>query len=84
MKWMLNCHEATRLASDRLDGPLAPAQRWPLALHLMLCPPCRRFDRDLRRLHACVRNAGGQRVFLALPPQRKAAILERLEQEMHP
>ena len=81
MKFMLSCQEATRLSSDRLDASLTPAQRWPLALHLFICRHCRRFDRDLRRLHQCVRNADGGHVFLSLPPQRKAAILQRLEQE---
>ena len=84
MKFMLSCLEATRLASDRLDEPLSPAQRWPMALHLLICRHCRHFDRDLRRLHQCVRNADGSHVFLTLPPQRKAAILQQLEQEVSP
>ena len=84
MKFMLSCREATRLSSDRLDTPLSPLQRWPLALHLALCRHCRRFDHDLRRLHSCVRNAEGGQVFLTLPSRHKAAILERLEREVHP
>jgi len=47
---MLNCHEASQLASDQLDERLPVAKRLSLALHLLLCRHCRRFARQIKRL----------------------------------
>lgn len=48
---MLNCHEASQLASNQLDERLPLTKRLSLALHLMLCRHCRRFARQIERLH---------------------------------
>lgn len=50
---MLNCWNATRLASDSLDRKLSAVEKLRLGSHLAMCPACRRFSRqavDLRRL----------------------------------
>ena len=43
---MLNCREATRLLSDRLDRPLSRRQRLSLLLHTLLCSACRNFGKQ--------------------------------------
>ena len=48
---MLNCRHATRWISDALDRPLSWLQRLGLGIHLLGCPPCRRFRRAIRWLH---------------------------------
>ena len=80
MKWMLNCLQATRLASEALDRPLTRAEHWSLRLHLWMCPACRRFARQTRQLHQCVRTVAEARVFVYLPAARKTAIKQRLRQ----
>ena len=45
-----NCREASRAQSEALDGPLPPAKRLGLALHLLICRWCRRYGRQLRFL----------------------------------
>lgn len=47
---MLNCQQASKLASDRLDTTLPAGQRLALAMHLALCRYCRRFASQLVRL----------------------------------
>jgi predicted anti-sigma-YlaC factor YlaD len=43
---MLNCREATRLLSDRLDQPLSRRQRLALMLHTLMCNACRNFGKQ--------------------------------------
>lgn len=47
---MLNCQEASRLASSRMDAPLTLTSRIALSMHLMMCRHCRRFARQIERL----------------------------------
>lgn len=53
---MLNCSEATRLLSDRLEQPLSRGQRLSLMLHVMMCSACRNFGRQAEFL----RRAAGR------------------------
>lgn len=53
---MLNCHQATQLASQRLDEPLPPGRRLALTLHLVMCVYCRRFARQIGRLRLLAGN----------------------------
>lgn len=48
---MLNCKEATRLASDRFERRLTLSERINFLVHLMMCPFCRRFARQIGWLH---------------------------------
>jgi len=43
---MLNCREATRLLSDRLEQPLSRRQRIALAIHTLICKACRNFGKQ--------------------------------------
>jgi hypothetical protein len=46
----LRCREATALLSASQDGELGRLDRWALRLHLLICAPCRRYRRQLRKL----------------------------------
>ncbi len=46
-----NCRETTRLASESLEHPLSLRQRMQVAMHLMMCGPCRRARRIMQFLH---------------------------------
>ncbi len=56
----MTCRDMARLASEELDGPLAPLAWLRLRLHLLLCTPCAHFRRQLRLLRdAALRYAAG-------------------------
>jgi hypothetical protein len=46
----LRCREATALISAAHDGKLRWRYRCALFLHLLICGPCRRYRRQLRKL----------------------------------
>lgn len=48
---MLNCKETTRLASDRFERRLTLWERVNFLMHLMMCPFCRLFARQIGWLH---------------------------------
>jgi hypothetical protein len=72
---MLSCRHMTQLISKALDGPLSWLQRLALGIHLLGCPPCRRFRRAVQWLHAalpaapceaCLTSAARDRIRRAL------------------
>ncbi len=52
---MIRCRRATRLLSERLDGPLPTGQRLLLAAHLMMCDRCRTADRQMDFLRTAIK-----------------------------
>lgn len=51
----MNCRQATRFISDAMESPLNDATRLRLRLHILICPACRHFARqvdDLRQITA--------------------------------
>lgn len=52
----LACDSASELASSQLDGPLDLVDRLALGGHLIICPPCRRFRRQIRFLRLACRR----------------------------
>lgn len=52
----MRCTKATRLASDSLERQLRPGETLGLELHLMICPGCRNFRRQMRALRGFARN----------------------------
>jgi predicted anti-sigma-YlaC factor YlaD len=54
----LRCNTATELISQQLDGPLSLVDRAALGGHLLACPPCRRFRRQIHFLQAACRRRG--------------------------
>ncbi len=48
---MLNCKEATRLMSEKLDHRLTLGRRIHLRLHVMMCGACLAYKRQVEALH---------------------------------
>ena len=53
---MLNCHEATKLLSDRMERALTRRQRLALTLHVMLCNACRNCGKQMEFLRRAGRR----------------------------
>ena len=47
---MLNCYDATRLMSEKLDRPLGRLEKLNLRLHLFICKSCGHFDDHMQHL----------------------------------
>ena len=54
----ISCSRAHRLLSERLDGPIRPADSWRLRLHLVICEMCSRFERQIELMRTAVRRIG--------------------------
>jgi hypothetical protein len=39
-RWMLNCRDYAKLASEGLDRPLSWWDRISMTMHRLMCPPC--------------------------------------------
>ncbi|RME65895.1 MAG: zf-HC2 domain-containing protein [Alphaproteobacteria bacterium] len=52
---MLNCEQATRLLSERMDRELARHERLALRLHLLICTGCRHCGRQFTNLRLTAR-----------------------------
>ena len=57
---LLNCKEATHLASERLDRRLGFGERLLLRLHLMVCDGCSRVARQFAFMRKAVRQLGSE------------------------
>ncbi|AXP01965.1 anti-sigma factor [Pseudomonas fluorescens] len=53
---MLTCKEQVARSSDYLDGQLSFRERLMVRHHLMCCPNCRRFIRQMRLMQATLRK----------------------------
>jgi hypothetical protein len=74
---MLSCRNMTGLISQALDRPLSVLQRLMLGIHLLGCPPCRRFRRAIRWLHASLPTAPSD---ASLSPQARDRIRRAVEE----
>ncbi len=63
----LHCREASALTSQALDAPLALPERLALRGHLLVCGPCRRFQKHLLILRDLLRTEGR-----SMPPAKTA------------
>lgn len=57
-KIMLNCKQASELASRVMDAELTLGQRMSLKFHLMMCRGCTNFSRQLQFLRTAARRYG--------------------------
>jgi hypothetical protein len=73
---MLSCRRATRLISEGLDRPLSWLECLGLGVHLLGCPPCRRFRRSARWLHRALASPPAD---ARLPADAAARIRRALE-----
>ncbi|CAI8743160.1 zf-HC2 domain-containing protein [Pseudomonas brassicacearum] len=53
---MLTCKEQVARSSDYLDGQLSFRERLMVRHHLMFCPNCRSFIRQMRLMQATLRK----------------------------
>jgi anti-sigma factor RsiW len=53
---MLTCKEQVARSSDYLDGQLSFREKWMVRHHLMFCPNCRRFMRQMRLMQATLKS----------------------------
>ena len=53
---MLNCKEASLLASKQMDSKLTWRELIALRLHVSLCDLCSRYLNDLKKLHLIMRK----------------------------
>lgn len=49
---MINCKEASRLASQQLERPLSIWERVQLKVHVAYCTGCRRMEKQFRFLRS--------------------------------
>lgn len=59
---MLTCKEQVARSSDYLDGQLSFRERLMVRHHLMFCPNCRRFIRQMRVMQATLRALPEEKV----------------------
>jgi hypothetical protein len=58
-RWMINCEEHSRLASQDLDRPLLFWDRFSVRVHRWICPPCRQYKKQLNAIRSACRDRGG-------------------------
>ena len=72
---MLTCKEQVARSSDYLDGQLSFRERLMVRHHLMFCPNCRRFIRQMRLMQATLK------IMPEAPVKDADALAERLAAE---
>ncbi len=81
---MLTCKEASFLISKKLDGDLSRRERIGLWLHLGMCRLCRRYARDVKKIHEMMLQAGKQgQVFLPESVKLSQQSRERIAQVLN-
>ena len=53
---IISCKDASRLVSQREEGPLSAWQRLVLRLHLSVCAACSRFEKQIAFLRNAMRQ----------------------------
>ncbi|MCH8822031.1 MAG: zf-HC2 domain-containing protein [Planctomycetes bacterium] len=53
----LRCHESSRILSEASDGELSFIDKLALRGHLLVCGPCRKYQKQLRKLRSLIENA---------------------------
>ncbi|MBV4484103.1 zf-HC2 domain-containing protein [Pseudomonas sp. SWRI153] len=72
---MLTCKEQVARSSDYLDGQLSFRETLMVRHHLLFCPSCRRFMRQMRLMQATLKAMPEQ------PEENIDALAERLADE---
>jgi hypothetical protein len=83
----LTCRDFTRLASARLDRPLAGGERRRYFLHRLMCDVCRRQEKRLLQLNHLAGEAirrTGDDTHVKLPDAARDRIRDRVAQELGP
>ncbi len=56
---MLKCKDATKLISQAQDRPLELKERMGLKFHLLICPACVNYNKQLAFIRKACRHLGG-------------------------
>lgn len=72
---MLTCKQQVAVSSDYLDGQLSFRQRLLVRHHLLFCPNCRRFIRQMRLLRGTLQKLPEP------PPEDLEQAVERMMRE---
>lgn len=75
---MMNCREAARLVSERLEHPLGRRREWALRFHLVICMACRHYDSQIRWLRARLRGEARAEPVTPLGESARQRIVTRL------
>ncbi|HJZ56020.1 MAG TPA: hypothetical protein VKE74_13720 [Gemmataceae bacterium] len=78
----MTCRQAAEVISRSVDTSPSVAERAGLGVHSLLCGPCRRFRRQLLRLHVACGQAVGEDVATVegeLSAEARARILAALD-----
>ncbi len=75
---MIDCSEATRLTAATPERPLSLGERIGLALHRLLCPPCRFYRRQLEAMRRAARDLEAGAPDAGLGDDARARIREKL------
>lgn len=54
-RWMLNCKEFSQLVSEGFDRPLSMWDRASIAMHRLMCPPCKVIKKQIDMLRKSCR-----------------------------
>ncbi|WP_244151969.1 zf-HC2 domain-containing protein [Rodentibacter myodis] len=55
---MMRCKQATQFISLSYEQPLSTYQKIRLKTHLLICPYCRAFGKNTKRLHHLLKDYG--------------------------
>lgn len=75
---MLNCRDASLLASQAQDRELRRGERFGLGLHLAMCGNCRRFERQIRLLQQALQRLATLDMDGVQGPELSPAAQERI------
>lgn len=90
-RWMINCKEHSRLASQSMDRPLSFWDRLSVRMHLLICPPCNQLKKQFDAIRKACRmipaetdeTCGINQDTIAIPKdaiqKMKAALSEHLK-----
>lgn len=54
-RWMINCKEHSRLASESMDRPLSLWDRVSVRMHQWICPPCNQLKKQFDAIRKACR-----------------------------
>ena len=81
---MLTCRDVSRLVSDAMDRELPLTARIRVRMHLLLCPPCKRYEDQVHLLRQTARHlyrhvTEGVEGSVALSDEARGRILQTLQ-----
>ena len=84
-KIMISCHDATYLISKKQEEKLSFAERIKLAIHLMYCKYCNRFNKQTKQITLSIKKMNEKMrknsVNLKLTEEQKKRIEEAMRKE---